>query len=330
MSQQFPQQGGGQQYPQQGGQGQQPGYGGQPQQGYGQQGYGQQGYGQQGYGQQGYGQQGYGQQPQGFAGQQGGQGFGGGGGQPPKKSNGMIIGIVAAALVALLAVGGVFMLLGNRGGKEVTGPTPVPQSQQPTPGSTDQPTPGSTDQPTPGSTDQPTPGSTGQPTDDPTTGSTDEPSSGGDSESVGKGISVTVPDGWEVQSSKDGVVVLTNGSDLFQAEAFNADGSTDPKQLIKDFHASLAKKASSSKVVTAPKSQDVDPDLNVAIGTTLLTTSSGQGTSEVYVTTAASIRKQDGLGIAGTMYYTSSSDTDQLDKDFSTMVGSMLQAQKNA
>ncbi|WP_018024178.1 hypothetical protein [Corynebacterium ulceribovis] len=91
-----------------GGYQQQPGQQGYSQQNYGQQAYGQQNYGQQGYGQQGYNQSAFGQQPGGYGPQNYGQ-------PPAKRGSNKLMYIIIAAVVAVVAIGGIALVMGSGG-----------------------------------------------------------------------------------------------------------------------------------------------------------------------------------------------------------------------
>lgn len=70
-----------------------------------------------------------------------------------------------------------------------------------------------------------------------------------------------------------------------------------------------------------------DSKLKAAEGAMSGTSSSGQGSSDVKLVTVASVRTKDGVTIVGTILYGSSSDTDQVNRDFKTMINSMLKGQ---
>ena len=53
----------------------------------------------------------------------------------------------------------------------------------------------------------------------------------------------------------------------------------------------------------------------------------GQGTATIVLFSLVSVRQTDGVTVIGTAYFTQDADTEQLDKDFSAMVNSMLKGQ---
>ncbi len=250
----------------------------------------------------GYGQPGAGMPPAGFPPQDAGQ--------PPKKSPGLIIGIVVAAVVLLAAVGGIIMVLNRDDGGQppvsITPSEPVP----PTGGPTDEPT-------TQPSTKQPT-----EPTS--TTGS--QPPSG-DSVDLGKGISLTPASGWEVQKTGNGVAQLSNGQAVFLGQVIQAEAATNPGQLCDAWHRKVAEGTSNGKFAE-PKSVDLGTQkLKGATCQAQVTVSNGQGSANVTLVSVVSVRASDGVTVIGSVSFTEGGATDQLGKDFSAMVNSMLQGQ---
>lgn len=344
-SPQDPSRGGG--YPQQGYGGQPGGYpqqGGYPQGGYPQQGSQPQGaqpqgaqpqgsYPQGGYPPQGgYAPQGGYQQPNAtysgpFQGQpQGGYpGQGGGGyqpppagpgptGQSPRKSTGLIIGIVVAAVVLLVAVGGIIMALGGGDDDE-----PVSTI---TPSAPTTPTAEPTTEPTQEPTQQPSsaPPSSSQPTDQPT----EKPA--GDAIDLGNGITLTPVSGWQTKSKNTGGAQLTNGRDVFVGIAAKVPKGSNPGQTCDAYHRDIAKSYTNGKFAD-PKPVDLrSPKLSAATCTAQVTIANGGNAVQVYIVSLVSIRT-DGLAVVGSLYFTADSDTKQLDKDFATMVNSMLKGQ---
>ena len=251
----------------------------------------------------GYGQPAAGMPPGGFPPQDAGQ--------PPKKSPGLIIGIVVAAVVLLAAVGGIIMVLNRDGGGQppvsITPSEPVP----PTGGPTDEPT-------TQPSTKQPT-----QPTST-TTGS--QPPSG-NSVDLGKGISLTPASGWEVQKTGNGVAQLSNGQAVFLGQVIQAEAATNPGQLCDAWHRKVAEGTSNGKFAE-PKSVDLGTQkLKGATCQAQVTVSNGQGSANVTLVSVVSVRASDGVTVIGSVSFTEGGATDQLGKDFSAMVNSMLQGQ---
>jgi hypothetical protein len=309
-----------------------PGQGGYPPQGPGPQGYPPPGPGPVNYppqgppGPPGYGQPPYGAQqpyrPQpGFPGQGGPyppQGFGPQGpqGTPPKKKSPLlIIGIVVAALVALVAIGGIAIALSSGGDDTVPDTTITPG--QPTAPPTDQPTtePSSSPSSKPSASSQPaSPAATpGQ--------------SGGSAISLGNGISVTPASGWSVRKKTSNVAQLSDGDSLFLGQTVKIDKGTNPGQLCTAWHKQIAEGTSGGKFAD-PKTLDLGSrKLKGASCAAEVTVSSGQGSSKVLLVTVTSVRQSDGVTVLGTVYFTSAADEAQLNKDFSSMVNSMLRTQ---
>ena len=55
--------------------------------------------------------------------------------------------------------------------------------------------------------------------------------------------------------------------------------------------------------------------------------SSGQGSATIFLFSLVSVRASDGVTVIGTVYFTEAADTEQLNKDFTAMINSMLQGQ---
>jgi hypothetical protein len=231
---------------------------------------------------------------------------------PAKKSPAMIIGIVVAAVVLLAAVGGIIMVL-NRDGDQpppvsITPSQPVPPTEQPT----EQPTQTPTDQPT---TDQP------QPTD------TTPPS--GDAVDLGNGITLVPAPNWEVKKTGKGVAQLSDNKSVFLGQAIKVDPSTNSGQLCDAWHRKVAEGSSNGKFAE-PKAVDLGTTkLKASVCNAQVTVSNGQGSATINLFSLVSVRQSDGVTVIGTAYFTPNVDTQQLDKDFSFMINSMLQGQAN-
>ena len=280
----------------------------------------------------GYNPQGtYAPQPGAYPPQGGAGGYGPQGPQPPqgggytpqpaapaKKSPAMIIGIVVAAIVLLAAVGGIIMVL-NRDGDQpppvsITPSQPVPPTDQPT-RPADEPTDEPTDQPT---TDQP----------QPTPSETSEPPSG-DAIDLGNGISLVPAPGWKLEKSGKGVAQLSDDKSLFLGQAIAVDPSTNPGQLCDAWHRKAAEGSSNGKFAD-PKPIDLGTTkLEAAVCNAQVTVSNGQGTATILLFSLVSVRQSDGVTVIGTAFFSPNVDTEQLDKDFSLMINSMLQSQVN-
>lgn len=344
-------------WPQQGGSPQP----GQPQGGYPPQGYPQQGYPQPGYPQQGRPQGGYQQQPgypppgrpegqpQGgyppqsylgpFQGQQPQGGYPGQGGyqppptgpygappggRPPRRSPGVIIGIVVAAVVLLVAVGGIVMALGSRGGDEPVStitptPLPIPSGDPTVPPSTD---PTRTPAPQPSETTEPP--SSAPPSKKPTKKPTTPPSA--DSIDLGNGVKLTPAPDWQVRSKKKSAVQLANGRDIFLGIVAKDEPGSNPGQTCDGYHREVAKQYTNGKF-SDPKKVDLGTSkLSGATCTAQVRLTNGGDALEVYIYSLVSVRA-DGLTVVGSLYFTEDSDVKDLNKDFSSMLNSMLRTQ---
>jgi len=289
-----------------------PGYGGQP--GFG----GQPGYGQQpppGYGQPPPGYPGYGQQP----GYGGGRGPGGGPLPPKKKSTGLILGLVGGALALLVLIGGIALVFGGDDGDQPT--TTI--------------TPGAPTAPPDDPTTEPSAEPSEEPSDEPSASTTPEPDptpssgggSSGDAVDLGLDIALVPAEGWEVTKQAKGLAQLSNGEELFLGQAVELEAATNPGQLCSAWHKQVAEGAANAKY-TDPKKVDLgSAELSGATCMAQVTVSSGQGSSDVLVYTAVSVREDDGVTVLGTVYLTEGSDTEQVNTDFSAMVNSMLKTQ---
>lgn len=330
--QNYPQQGG---YPQQGyppaGYPQQGSSQGQPPQGQPSQGQPPQGQPQGGYQPQSYLGPFQGQQPQGGYPGQGGQGgyqppptgpYGTPpGSQPPRRSTGVIIGIVVAAVVLLVAVGGIVMALGSRGGDDPVStitPTPLPvPSGDPTPGPTETPEPQPSQPTDPPTTAPPT---TAPPTKKPTT----PPSA--DSIDLGNGVRLTPADDWQLKSKKKNAVQLANGRDIFIAVAAKDEPGNNPTQTCDGYHREVAKQYTDAKF-SDPKKVDLGTSkLKGATCAAQVTLANGGDSLKVYIFSLVSVRT-DGLTVVGSLYFTEDSDVSAINKDFNSMVNSMLRTQ---
>jgi hypothetical protein len=221
----------------------------------------------------------------------------------------MIIAIVAAAIVLLAAVGGIIMVL-TRGAEEqpdvtVTPSQPVPPTEQPTPEPTGQPT---TARP------QPKPTETSQP---PTRGALD----------LGNGIELKPAAGWEVKKTGENVAQLSDGKSMFLGQSLQISQSTNPGQLCDAWHRNVAENTSNGQFQD-PKDANVGTSsLKAATCVAQVTVSGGQGTTKLYLFSLVSVRQSDGVTVVGTAYFTPNADTDQLNKDFTSMINSMLGSQ---
>jgi hypothetical protein len=230
-------------------------------------------------------------------------------GAPTKKSPVMIIAIVAAAIVLLAAVGGIIMVL-TRGAEEqpdvtITPSQPVPPTEQPTSEPTGQPT---TAEP------QPTPTQTSQ---SPTAGAID----------IGNGIRLKPAAGWQVKKTGENVAQLSDGKSVFLGQSLQISQSTNPGQLCDAWHRDVAEGTSNGKFQDAKDTNVGTSSLKAATCVAEVTVSGGQGTTKLYLFSLVSVRQNDGVSVIGTAYFTPNAETEQLNKDFTSMVNSMLESQ---
>ncbi len=230
-------------------------------------------------------------------------------GRPPKKKSALlIIGIVVAAVVALVAIGGIVIGLGS-GRQDVPTTTITPGPQTPPP---DEPTPD------PGSS------ASAKPSAEPT------PGGGGGSGSpidLGHDVTLVPADGWAVKKQTGSVAQLSDGKNVYIGQTAALDVGSNPGQICTAWHKQLAEGEGGGKFA-APKTADVGSSkLKAATCSAQITASSGQGSSDLLLVTVVSVRSSDGLAVLGTVAFTSASDADQLQKDFTAMTNSMLATQ---
>jgi hypothetical protein len=229
-------------------------------------------------------------------------------GAPAKKSPVMIIAIVAAAIVLLAAVGGIIMVL-NRGGTDqpdvsIAPSQPAPPTEEPTP----QPSGRPSSQP------QPTPTESSQ---SPTGGAID----------LGNGVELVPATGWEVKKTGKNVAQLSNGKSVFLGQSLQISPSTNPGQLCDAWHRDVAEGTSNGKFQDAKDADVGTTRLKAATCVAEVTVSGGQGTTKLYLFSLVSVRQSDGVTVIGTAYFTPNTETDQLNKDFTSMINSMLKSQ---
>jgi len=220
----------------------------------------------------------------------------------------MIIAIVAAAIVLLAAIGGIIMVL-NRGGTDqpdvsITPSQPAPPTEEPTPKPSGEPS----------AEPEPTPTESSQA---PTGGSID----------LGNGVELVPATGWEVKKTGKNVAQLSNGRSLFLGQSLQISPSTNPGQLCDAWHRDVAEGTSNGKFQDAKDADVGTTRLKAATCVAQVTVSGGQGTTKLYLFSLVSVRQSDGVTVIGTAYFTPNTDTDQLNKDFTSMINSMLKSQ---
>ncbi|HKF87394.1 MAG TPA: hypothetical protein VKB85_04910 [Propionibacteriaceae bacterium] len=236
----------------------------------------------------------------------------GAGGPPPKKSRATIIGIVAAAVLLLAAIGGVILVLTQGGDTQPDATiTPTPTAEPTAEAPSAQPTSASP------SGRQSTPL---QPTGGP------NPVPSGEAISLDHGISLTPADGYQLEKSGTGYARLSNGDQLFLGQAIAVDPGTNPEQLCDAWHRKITEGQANGQFGN-PETADLNTkNLEGATCTGMFTASNGSGSQDVVVFSLVSVRS-DGVTAIGTMYLSKDADSDQLNKDFTAMMNSMLQDQ---
>jgi hypothetical protein len=211
---------------------------------------------------------------------------------------------VAAAIVLLAAIGGIIMVL-TRGGIDqpdvsITPSQPVPPTEEPTPEPTPEP--------------QPSPTETAEP---PTGGTVD----------LGNGIELVPAAGWEIKRTGQNVAQLSDGENVFLGQSLQISQSTNPGQLCDAWHRNIAE-GTTNGTYQDPKDADVGTTrLKAATCVAQVTVSGGQGSTRLFLFSLASVRQSDGVTVIGTTYFTPDADTDRLNKDFTSMINSMLRSQ---
>jgi hypothetical protein len=249
---------------------------------------------------------GYPPQPGGFAPQGPGPTGPGTQGAQAKKSPVMIIAIVAAAIVLLAAVGGIIMVL-NRGSAEqpdvsITPSQPAPPTEEPTP------------QPSREPSSEPTPSESPR---SPTGGAID----------LGNGVQLVPAGGWDLKKAGKNVAQLSNGKSVFLGQSLQISPSTNPGQLCDAWHRDVAEGTSNGKFQESKDADVGTTRLKAATCVAQVTVTGGQGTTKLYLFSLVSVRQSDGVTVIGTAYFTPNTDTNQLNKDFTSMINSMLKSQ---
>jgi hypothetical protein len=123
------------------------------------------------------------------------------------------------------------------------------------------------------------------------------------------------------------VAQLSNGQSVFLGQVIQAEPATNPGQLCDAWHRKVAEGTSNGKFAE-PKSVDLGSQkLKGATCQAQVTVSNGQGSATVVLVSVVSVRTSDGVTVIGSASFSEGADTDQLSKDFSAMVNSMLQGQ---
>ena len=186
----------------------------------------------------------------------------------------------------------------------ITPSQPAPPTEEPTP----QPSGGPSSQP------QPTPTESSQ---SPTGGAID----------LGNGVELVPATGWEVKKTGKNVAQLSNGKSIFLGQSLQISPSTNPGQLCDAWHRDVAEGTSNGKFQDAKDADVGTTRLKAATCVAEVTVSGGQGTTKLYLFSLVSVRQSDGVTVIGTAYFTPNTETDQLNKDFTSMINTMLKSQ---
>ncbi len=218
---------------------------------------------------------------------------------------------MVAAVIVIAAVGGIVIALTRGGGSEpVTTVTPSAPTAPPT-----DPTPTPTNPSQPPNTPTPAPSTPG--------GNTPTPPGAVD---LGNGVSLTPASGWSVRSKQGPAAQLSNGRELFVGIATQVKPGSNPGQTCDGYHRSVAEQYTNGKF-EEPKDVDLKTTkLKAASCLAQVTITNGSGSANVFIFSLVSIRT-DGLAVVGSIYFTKESDIAQVNKDFATMVNSMLKGQ---
>ena len=114
---------------------------------------------------------------------------------------------------------------------------------------------------------------------------------------------------------------------MFVAQVAEEDTDTDPKQVVDSYHRQLAKNYTNVRYSDAKTVSINTSKLKAAERRDAGHVLQRSGSTNVTLVTLASVRTADGVTVVGTIVYGSSSDTDQVNEDFKTMVNSMLRSQ---
>src|SRR5215203_5176184 len=133
-------------------------------------------------------------------------------------------------------------------------------------------------------------------------------------------------DRYQLEKSGTGYARLSNGDQLFLGQAIAVDPGTNPEQLCDAWHRKITEGQANGQF-GKPETADLNTkNLEGATCTGMFTASNGSGSQDVVVFSLVSVRS-DGVTAIGTMYLSKDADSDQLNKDFTAMMNSMLQDQ---
>ncbi len=121
-------------------------------------------------------------------------------------------------------------------------------------------------------------------------------------------------------------VSLTNDQGVFYGRQIKLDKGTNAVQFCDAFNRAALKSASNAKF-GEPKSSDVGSNkLSAAVCGAGYTETSGDQSTQVFVSSLVSVRKSDGLTVVGTLLFVKSTD-EQTKTDAGAMLSSMLNSQ---
>ena len=142
---------------------------------------------------------------------------------------------------------------------------------------------------------------------------------------LGNGIELTPAGGWEVKKTGKNVAQLSDGKSVFLGQSLQISQSTNPGQLCDAWHRNIAEGTTNGKFQD-PRTPTWHRQ---AQGSNLCCRGDRErwpGDDKLYLFSLVSVRQSDGVTVIGTAYFTPNADTDQLNKDFTSMVNSMLES----
>ena len=162
---------------------------------------------------------------------------------------------------------------------------------------------------------QPTPTQTSQP---PTGGAID----------LGNGIELNPAAGWQVKKTGENVAQLSDGKSVFLGQSLQISPVHQPWPAVRCV-APGCRRGYVQRQVPGLQGRRASARRSLKAATCVaeVTVSGGQGSTKLYLFSLVSVRQSDGVTVIGTAYFTPNTDTDQLNKDFTSMINSMLKSQ---
>jgi hypothetical protein len=143
---------------------------------------------------------------------------------------------------------------------------------------------------------------------------------------LSQGCSITPASGWKERSRKKGVLLLENGDgDSLNAQCVQLDAGTDPTTVLGDWLDQISEDYGDVRKQPAEQMDTGSSGLKAASQSMTYTAATSQGSADIGVTAVVAVRK-DGVTAVQTIWYTESSDMDQLNTDFGSMLTSLLRS----